>query len=614
MSKIIVLDKFTAAKIAAGEVVERPVSVVKELVENSLDAGATRIDVEIGSGGLEYIAVLDNGCGIDWEDLPVAFHRHATSKISGVEDLENVSTLGFRGEALPSMAAVARLEMVTRTAWSQAGGRIVIKGGEVLHLGYTGCPPGTAVRITELFFNTPARKKNLPTAATEAGLIGDIVGRLALSSPEVAFSLTHNGRVVFSSPGQGNLLDTVTSILGRQMIELLMPLGASEGPFKVFGFAAHPSLHRSSRQHQIFFVNRRYVRGRVFYRGVQEGYRTMLSGGRHPVVILFLDVDKELVDVNVHPAKLEVQLGREDQIVALIARAIKEALRVPKMVVSVKKPEVGPPVEQVVIDLPPVITRVLEDRVPGTSTRSAMPDVPSGDAVIKVNHSLPTELEDEPVAVLANKTSAGYGEVRESDKCYHDPVFPQLEPLTQLFSMYILAAGAEGLYIIDQHAAHERVLFETIMNELAREGNHSQQLLTPIPLKMNYRRLELAEENRPLLIHLGFELEYFGEGTMLLRGIPAGMKQMEADELFQDIIDRLAEPGQIQAKTDFCRDAAAIMSCRAAIKTGTRLSLEEMRSLLHQLRVTTEPYTCPHGRPTTISLSREELETMFGRL
>ena len=614
MSKIVVLDKLTAAKIAAGEVVERPVSVVKELVENSLDAGASRIDVEIGSGGLASIAVLDNGCGIDWEDLPVAFHRHSTSKILVVEDLIDVRTLGFRGEALPSMAAVACLEMITRTSGSQAGGRILLKGGEVLHLGHTGCPPGTAVKITELFFNTPARRKNLPAAATEAGLISDTVGRLALSRSEVAFSLAHNGRVVFRSPGQGNLLDTVTSMMGRQVMELMMPVGASEGPFKIYGFAGHPSLHRSNRQHQIFFVNGRYVRGRVFYRGVQEGYRTMLSGGRHPVVILFLCVDNELVDVNVHPAKLEVRLGREDQVVALIARALKEALRIPKMVVAVKRPEPRPAPEQVAIDLPPAGTQDLDLSAPGPVVVVAAPDVPVSDVVTQANHPPPPTAEDKPEAESSMPTSAGYAEVKEDEACYREPSFPRLEPLTQLFSMYILAAGAEGLYIIDQHAAHERVLFDSLMNSLAGGEGHSQQLLTPVPLEMNYRKFELVKGNLDLFLRLGFKLEEFGEDTMLLRGIPAGMKHAGAEELFQDILDRLAEPGVVQGQTDFCRSAVALMSCRAAIKAGARLSPEEMRSLLDQLRGTTEPYTCPHGRPTAISMSRRELEARFGRL
>lgn len=612
MSKIVVLDKFTAAKIAAGEVVERPVSVVKELVENSLDAGASRIDVEIGSGGLEYIAVLDNGCGIDWEDLAVAFHRHATSKISVAEDLADVQTLGFRGEALPSMAAVSCLEMVSRTAGSLAGGRILLKGGEVQHLGHTGCPPGTAVRITELFFNTPARRKNLPAAATEAGLISDTVGRLALSRPEVAFSLSHNGRVVFRSPGQGNLLDTITSMLGRQVMELMMPVGGSEGPFKVYGFAGHPSLHRSNRQHQIFFVNGRYVRGRVFYRGVQEGYRTTISGGRHPVVMLFLRVNNELVDVNVHPAKLEVRLGREDQVVTLIARAIKEALRTPKMVVAVKRPEARPIPEQVVIDLPPTGTRALGVSAPCPVAVVAAPYAPVNDG--QASLPLPLTAEDEPVAELPRPTSVGHDEVKESEARYREPSFPQLEPLTQLFSMYILAAGAEGLYIIDQHAAHERVLFDSLMNNLARGEGHSQRLLTPVPLEMNYRKFELVKENIDLLLSIGFDLEEFGEDTMLLRGIPAGMKHAGAEELFHDVLDRLAEPGAVQGQTDFCRSAVALMSCRAAVKAGARLSPEEMRSLLDQLKGTTEPYTCPHGRPTAISMSRRELEARFGRL
>lgn len=641
MSRIVVLDQSTAAQIAAGEVVERPVSVVKELVENSLDAGAGRLDIAIDSGGLESISVIDNGCGISQEDLPLAFHRHATSKILRAEDLWQVATLGFRGEALPSIASVSRLEMVTRTAEAEAGGQIVIRGGEIQHQGPAGCPPGTIIRVSELFFNTPARRKHMPSTATEAGLISDTVGRLALSRPDVAFSLSHNGRLVFDSPGSGELLDTLVSLWGRQTAEMMMPVEACGGPCRIYGFAGHPSLHRSSRQHQIFFVNGRYVRGRVFYRGVQDGYRTLLSPGRHPLAVLFLELERGLVDVNVHPAKLEVRLSGEDEIAGLIARAIKDALKTPKMVVPVKRQVQNPP-GQLTFELESGGEDATEELGPQRQSLIARPghqgtsppaqgqtspmEQPSGAvanpevsaASVKVSGEALPPGEELGAGVVAATIEVAREEdlakgFNEGTAPYLGPAYPYLVALAQLQATYILASGAEGLYIIDQHAAHERVLFESFLAAAEGGQGDSQMLLTPVPLELSYRKLELVKSHLVLFARLGFELEDFGEDAFILRGIPLGMPNAVAGELFQDVLDSLTEPGPAQLRADSYLKALALMSCKAAVKSGAKLSLREMQSLLGQLRGALEPYTCPHGRPTTVSLTRREIEVMFGR-
>ncbi|MEW5952754.1 MAG: DNA mismatch repair endonuclease MutL [Bacillota bacterium] len=643
MPRIFVLDQSTAAQIAAGEVVERPVSVVKELVENSLDAGADRVDIVIEKGGLELISVIDNGCGISQEDLPLAFHRHATSKIFRAEDLWQVSTLGFRGEALPSIAAVSRLEMVTCPAGFEAGGRILIRGGDIQRLGPAGCPPGTAIEVTELFFNTPARRKNMSSTATEAGLISDTVGRLALSRPDVAFSLKHNGRQIFYSPGSGTLLDTLVSLVGRQHAEMMLPVKASGDHCRIYGFTGHPSLHRSSRQQQIFFVNGRYVRGRVFFKGVQDAYRTLLSSGRHPAAVLFLELDPGLVDVNVHPAKLEVRLSGEDEITGLITRAIKEALKTPRMVVPVKQQAQSPP-EQLTINLEPVGEDVTSDQ--GLSIRSLKghpglqedfhPDqgqvadlsgaeeltseVAAGQEIsadVKGSGEMEPPGEEDRAGEVSpeagEKLGLGVGGVKEEGVTYNRSAYPCLVALAQLQGAYILASGAEGLYIIDQHAAHERVLFESFLTVSGERAGASQMLLTPVPLELNYRQLQLVKGHLDLFSRLGFELEEFGETAFLLRGIPAGMQNMGAGELFLDVLEGLMEPGPVRVRADIYLKALALMSCKAAVKAGTILSQGEMQSLLGQLREAAEPYTCPHGRPTTVILTRREIEVMFGR-
>lgn len=594
MANIIILDEFTANQIAAGEVVERPVSVVKELLENSLDAGAGGVVVDLEEGGLVSVTVSDDGCGMPEEDLVLAFQRHATSKIKCASDLDRITTLGFRGEALPSIAAVSRMTVTTRTRHLVTGSRAEVEGGALSAVAPAGCPPGTIVTVKNLFYNTPARRKTMKSPSTEGSLCGDLISRLALARPDVRFELTVKGRRVFYSPGSGRLIEAVTAVYGiQQGREMIAIKGAGE-EWSLSGFTGKPTLSRSTRAHITIIINGRYVRCPAIAGAVEESYRTLLPQGRKPVAILSLSIAPELLDVNVHPAKLEVRLLEEEKMAGLITRVLSEALRVKAVIPSsgTGAPR-GVPTEpghsQMAFQLQPHYFPTERNRVEN--------ELPGG-----------FESQPEPLSEDGTAETAGEGRV-EYDHC--SKCLPVLHSIGQLSPTYILAAGEDGLYIIDQHAAHERVLYEEFLS--GQEEKPSQCLLVPVTLELDYREAAILTQRVLWFTDAGFVIEHFGGNTFLLRGVPPHFPAGEEKEFFLDILDYFRERGPGASRIEFYDRLASRLACRNAVKAGEKLSQSSMDALLRRLAQTQNPYTCPHGRPTIIQLSYKDLEAKFKR-
>ncbi|RDV84767.1 DNA mismatch repair endonuclease MutL [Ammonifex thiophilus] len=559
MGKIKVLDPDTVSLVAAGEVVERPASVVKELVENALDAQARRITVRVEKD-FGPITVVDNGCGIPADEVLLAFSRHATSKISTARDLENITTLGFRGEALPSIAAVSRLTMKTREPGAEEGMLVEIAGGEVLRKETVGAPPGTQVIVRDLFYNVPARRKFLSSWRAESSHIVDLLEHLALAWPEVSFSFWLAGREVFHTPGTG-LLPAITAIYGAEVASTLLPLEAEEGELKIRGFLGRPELARGHRRHQVVVVNRRLVRHYGIAQAIAEAFGSLLPAGKHPFFVLFLELPPRLVDVNVHPQKTVVRFADEREVLALCREAVKRAL--------------------------------FGERRPMVKTPPSPPPRSWDEALRELRFSV------KEVASMAER-------VAESPPTYLFSFLPPLTYLGFLPPVYILAQGPEGLYVVDQHAAHERILFEKYAKAAENQGVPSQGLLEPIPVSLKGREWE---EIGPYIMRFGFVLEPFGRGTALLRAIPADLEVAAACLLLEEFLTSWEEIPVPRRE----REVLALMACHGAVRAGEVLSPPLAQELLNQLAACHEPTVCPHGRPTFFSLSYQELEKRLGR-
>ncbi len=539
-----VLPQEVITRIAAGEIVERPASVVKELIENSLDAGATEIFVQVRGSGLKLIRVDDNGSGIPSSQVGLAFERYATSKITTLDDLQRINTLGFRGEALPSIAAVSQVEMVTRSVEEDIGTFILVENGTITRKETYGHFRGTSVTVRHLFRNFPPRLKFLKSPATENKHIAETVYHYALAFPEVRFRLLIDEREVLSTPGNGEIQDVLSIIYGPDFAERMIEIKERRGSLSISGFLSPPSFSRSTRNYMDFFVNRRWVRSSTLARAIEEAYRGWLMSERYPAVILNLCLPPEELDVNVHPSKAEVKFRNSQT----------------------------------------VFTSVLQ------SVRRRLEEI-SGAKAMHIQSALPSHLLLAP----QNNTS----DIRT------------LRVIGQLTNTYIIAEGHNGLFLIDQHAAHERVLFEKILEQRSRQSVEIQGLLEPICLELGPRQDELVKARGKFLEQFGIRLEPFGTRAYLLRAIPAMMKGENPAEAIQDLIDLLASEIDLQRLIE--RIAQSI-ACHSAIKAGDRLSPEEMADLLRQLEGTIRPQICPHGRPTMIHLSSRELEKEFGRL
>ncbi|HXH21512.1 MAG TPA: DNA mismatch repair endonuclease MutL [Dehalococcoidia bacterium] len=567
-----ILPPEVARRIAAGEVVERPASVVKELLENSLDAGATRVSVEIAEGGTRLIRVTDNGCGIESGELELAFRRHATSKLEA-EDLGAIATLGFRGEALPSIAAVSDVEAVSRTAGAPSATLVRLEAGEVVESRAAAGPAGTSIAVRNLFRRQPARLKFLRSASAEAGQIATVVSHYALAYPEVAFSLVVDGRETFATSGSGSRREAVSGVYGSGTAAAMIEVSESSEDHSLEALIGAPGLSRASRSYITIFINRRWVRSRTLAFAVEEAYRGLLPAGRYPIAIVDLHLPPSEVDVNVHPAKAEVRLRDERRVFGLVQRPIRAALA------GMAAPSYG---------AAPAWPRAQP------LASSWAPDEPAG-----VPHGGPPQPEVE---------------ARQQPLPTRIPV---LRPLGQAGTTYVIAEGPAGLYLIDQHAAHERVLFERI--RAGRQGGPPafQGLLAPATLELTPQQEALLDGHREALRSVGFEVEAFapgrrhrGPGGYILRAVPPLMKADDPGRAFTEVLDLLTRE---DAPADPLDRLAASLACHAAVRAGHSLSVEEMRDLLRQLEDCETPQTCPHGRPTMLHLSADELARRFAR-
>ncbi len=575
---IIVLEDNIASKIAAGEVIERPASVIKELVENSIDAGAQSIEVEVEDGGRSLLRVKDDGSGMGPQDGILALQRHATSKIRRAEDLFSVTTLGFRGEALPSIAAVSHFEMLTRGREEEVGLRITAHGGNITEVEEVGAPAGTVISVSGLFYNTPARLKFLRSPATEFAHIAELLNRFSLSHHHLCFLLKHNGREVLRRPSSPDLREPLGRALGRENAAKMIEVAFSSPLMSVRGFISPAEQSRSSRAQQYFFVNRRCIRSRSFTHALEEAYHTLLPLHRYPVAALLLSLEPSLVDVNVHPTKAEVRFNREGEIYQMLKRALQESLA-----------KAG-------FESAPAAASF------STAPLSAAPDHGS---------------------LLSAPRQPGHPAPPAPPSSTETVIHPALQPrpegarvhfraLAQLRSTYILAEGENGLLVVDQHRAHERVLYEQFMQELGERNTPTQPLLTAATLQLGARESAALQENLEALQALGFALEEFGAECFLLRAVPLAFLKQDPIRLLTEIVEDLAvsPAANIEARRE---RALVTMSCKAAVKAGDSLAPEEMDELLSALSEANRPYTCPHGRPTVMTISNFELDRKFHR-
>lgn len=604
MTKIHLLDESTANKIAAGEVVERPASVVKELVENALDAGSGKIEVEIMSGGVSFIRVMDDGAGMSAADAKLAVQRHATSKIRAVDDLSRLSTLGFRGEALPTIASVSKFSLLTRASGSEFATLVELRGGKLVDAREAGGALGTTVKVEDLFFNTPARKKFLKTPATESSHINEMIVKLALSHPDVAFKFINNNRLVLSTPGGGSLYDAIACVYGAPVGKELLPVELADEDIAVGGFLSKPSVLRSSRQWQTYLVNGRVIASRSIAKAVDNAYHSLLPKSGYPLAVLDIRVPAQSVDVNVHPQKSEVKFADEGRIFKAVYKAVLDAVRTPEPLADVAAPvkNLERRYAPVAFDLP----------APQCAAKAAQQ--PREPRAAYAPPHLPVQTVGETVSFAAAR-EALHPE-RAAVEAPPEPPVPAppgaeaLEPLGQVDRCYIVARGADGLYIVDQHAAHERILYDRFARYA--EAIPSQQLLVHLFLDFSAEECALLLQQQEALQALGFALEQSGPSSVRLKEVPADVPVGEAEPILREILESLQE---LHAPTagEIRHACLAVTVCKAAIKAGDLLNLRQMQILLDELAATALPFTCPHGRPSIIKFENSALAKMFKR-
>ena len=680
MGKIAVLDQQTIDKIAAGEVVERPASVVKELVENAIDAGATQITVEIKEGGIGYIRITDNGSGMEKDDIPVAFLRHSTSKIRSADDLLGVSSLGFRGEALSSISAVAMVELITKTKENDLGSRCCIEGGVQKSLEEIGAPDGTTFIIRNLFYNTPARKKFLKSEMSEASAIHELMTHLAMSHPEVGFKVLIGGQMRIQTSGNGNLKDVIYHLYGRDVAMRLIEVDREEGPLHVRGFLGKPEISRGNRNYENYFVNGRYVKSKIIAKGIEDGYKTFMMQHRYPFVCLDIHMDGKMLDVNVHPTKMELRFSNQNLVYDLLERMTKDALSgrelIPEVTLDEPKKQVVMP-EKAPQQVPPVQTlREPESTyqvqkpaaVPTASVERTIPSYQKPEQKVPLEKMWTTpEPQKEPVKPQDKNLEYFMEQMRKRvEERYKAPEAPapteqgettetaqstvpeqsatvpetpveekppqkpeQLDLfdgkllskeaavhhviIGQLFDTYWLVQFGEKLYIIDQHAAHEKVLYERLMKDLRNRTFQSQMLSPPIILNLSMQEEELFLKYRSCFTEMGFEIEEFGEKAYAVRAVPANLPGVARREILMELLDSLSDITG-SGNSESLMDKVASMSCKAAVKGNHQMSAMEAKALIDELLSLENPYNCPHGRPTIISMSKYELEKKFKRI
>jgi len=627
MKPIIQLNQPLINKIAAGEVVERPLSVVKELIENAIDAGASTITVEIADGGLSSIRVTDNGAGIPSDQILLAFARHATSKIASMEDLFEVGTLGFRGEALSSIAAVAQVEMITKTTGAITGMRVEIHGGELVSQREVGAANGTTLIVNNLFYNTPARRKFLKKPGTEAGYIADCLQKLALGNPSLTIRYINNGEIAFQTNGRGDLKTAMLNIYGREITSLLINVEAGLEGMVLSGLVTKPQAARGNRQRQSFYINGRLIQSKLLTQAVEEATKGMLPSGKFPMYALNLSLPHDTVDVNVHPTKMDVRFQDEDGVYQFIRGAVREALTENNLIPEVRfsgKKEIDAPLEQ--------ITLPRDIGTPSHHPRPTAVSPPSGttkslqqtERIIQSNPTPAIENHrrinyNQPVSNQTNITSSL--SLREESPMHQEPpprFFSNYRVLGLIFGTYWLISQDESLYLVDQHAAHERVLYEEILEKTAAGEINSQRLIAPVPLRLTPREASLLKENLQLFTRFGFEITIPDKDELqksaALTAVPTLFKGPVGIDFFTDLLDKISETGFSGAGVYAHKtEAIAMAACKASVKANDDLTEAEAHGLIEKMLSLENPFTCPHGRPTIIEITKRELTRRFKR-
>ncbi len=668
MSRIQVLDTVTIDKIAAGEVIERPASVVKELVENAIDAGATAIAVEIQDGGISLIRIADNGCGIEREDVRNAFLRHSTSKIRSVDDLAHIGSLGFRGEALSSIAAVSQVELITKTKEQTFGSRYRIHGGKELDLEDTGARDGTTFLIQQLFYNVPARRKFLKTPMTEASHVGDLMTRLALSHPEVSLQFINNGQSKLHSSGNGNLKDVIYHIYGRDIASNLLEAKWETEGMRITGFLGKPIISRGNRNFENYFINGRYVKNNIVSKAVEDAYKDFSMQHKYPFVALHMKLDGENVDVNVHPAKMELRFHNQQEVYNQVYAAVNQGLHKEELIPHVEldapaenhkinhkenrkinknddrndnrnnsrndsRNDNGNPINNISGNqpkespLPPpernldYFMEKMKERVAAYHDRRSSAEVTEKTGIYKPEvqtdriresaeyaKQLHKRAEEEPVVEKPKQLDLFEEKllIREAKDEYH--------LIGQIFETYWLVEYHENLYIIDQHAAHERVLYERTLKSMKTREFTSQMISPPIILDLSMQEAELLNQYMNQFTRIGFEFEEFGQESYAVRAVPDNLFSIAKKELLLQMLDGLSDEVSRNLPPELIDEKVASMSCKAAVKGNMKLSAAEVDSLIGELLTLENPYHCPHGRPTIIAMSKRELEKKFKRI
>lgn len=690
MPQIALLSQETIDKIAAGEVIERPSSVVKELVENAIDAGSSAVTVEIKEGGISFIRISDNGCGIEREQIPLAFLRHSTSKIKSVEDLFTVTSLGFRGEALSSIAAVSQVELITKTSGDFTGSRYLIEGSKEVSLEEIGAPDGTTFIVRNLFYNTPARKKFLKSAQTEGSYIHELMQRMILSHPDVAFKFIINNQVKLQSSGNGNIKDIIYHLYGRDITKALLPVEHESELFKVSGFIGKPMISRGNRGYEIYFVNGRFIRSQILSKAIEDAFKPFLMQHQYPFTVLYFDIDSSLLDVNVHPTKMELRFSNQQELYREVQNILSAALVhrdiIPEVPVDTpKKNEMEAPKIEKVMPEPFEQKRLEEirravrkdspyevkypDRQPerretwhpqsqlerksegelphvsgaaGTSAsrpmgtgavssaaqeklldtiKSMQPEDIMDERIQKepLPEQLKKEIEKEQAKeAYVIREEETYGAKPEGS--YEQGSFLKEEEMAkqkiigQLFDTYWLVEYNDRLFIVDQHAAHEKVMYEKLKKQFEKKEFTSQAISPPIVITLSMREAEALERFKEQFTKLGFEIEHFGGAEYSICGVPGNLYRLNTKDVLIEMLDELTDGISERATADVILDKIASMSCKAAVKGSQRLSLPEMEQLMKDLMKLDNPYNCPHGRPTIIAMSKYEIEKKFKRI
>lgn len=581
MNKINILDESTINKIAAGEVVERPFSVVKELVENSIDSNADNIVIEIEEGGEKLIKVMDNGTGILPEDLERAFLPHATSKINHIDDINRIQTMGFRGEALASIASVSKVSMRSRAAENDTGKNIELDAGNIEKIEEIGTNVGTTIVVRELFFNVPARKKFLKSISREFSYISDIITRIALANPEISFKLVHNDKVAVNTFGTGNVVDVIRSVYGKSAAENIIKFEEHGDTASVYGFIGNAELAKGNRNSQSIFVNKRFIKNRMITAAVENAFKSFITVNKHPFFVLFINIYPEFIDVNVHPTKSEIKFLDEREIYRLVFNSVHAALRE-----SLRESFSLESQEEKTETFEYVKPNIMYEEITKTEE----------EPVFRESVQLPLDLKSETTLIKSMLQK-----------------IPDIRIIGQFNKTYIIGEYQGELYLIDQHAAHEKILFERYTDEIRRHDVTVQLLLTPVVLELNNEEYLIYSENVSLFSSLGFKLEEFGQNTICVREVPLILGKPDIKGFFTEVLDNLHKFGRGDA-AEVKYNAIAKMACRTAVKAKDNLSEIEMKKLIDELKFIDDPYTCPHGRPTIIKIGLSELEKRFKRI